>query len=34
MRRDWGPWTPVGDVLLIAVAAIARGALRGLRNRA
>jgi hypothetical protein len=34
MRRDWGPWTLVGGVLLVAVAAIARGALRRLRNRA
>jgi hypothetical protein len=34
MGRDRGPWTLVVGVLLVAVAAIARGALRRLRERA
>ncbi len=34
MRRDWGPWALVVGVFFVAIAAIAKGALRRLRKRA
>jgi hypothetical protein len=34
MARDWGPWTLVVGVFVVALVAIARGALRRLRHGA